>query len=145
MYFLPATSFDFGLPGWLGSQGQGARNITNLKSQAAKLIAGVDIQGFSEGVHIENNYVNLDVTGVGISNDKWVGVGLRICQTASAIFPSKTIPLFKGRVTKTAVSVSSLNTILLLQARQNGQTMDVRMGTLAIEDRGGGASINIIA
>ncbi len=81
--------------------------ITNLKSQAAELIAGVDIQGFSEGVDIENNYVNLDATVVNIQrfnqrkrsrtsasttppdemkmpSDKWVG--LRIRQTASAIF-----------------------------------------------------------
>ncbi len=70
--------------------------ITNLKSQSANLIAGVDIQGFSEGVDIENNYVNLDATIGDMSDDKWVG--LRIRQSASAIFVKQNNNFVQGEI-----------------------------------------------
>mmetsp|Transcript_2034 Transcript_2034/g.4457 ORF Transcript_2034/g.4457 Transcript_2034/m.4457 type:complete len:630 (+) Transcript_2034:70-1959(+) len=70
--------------------------ITNLYSQSANLIAGVDIQGFSEGVDIENNYVNLDATVGVVSDDKWVG--LRIRQSASAIFVKKNNNFVQGEI-----------------------------------------------
>ena len=66
-----------------GASSISSNTITNFKSEAAELIAGIDIQGFSEGVDIENNYVNLNATVADDSNDKWVG--LRIRQTASDI------------------------------------------------------------
>jgi len=100
------------------------------------MIAGVDIQGFSEGIDIKNNYVyvNLDATVVDISNDKWVGLHIR--QTASAIFVKQKNNFVQGE------SHENRRKHKLpeyhpppLQARQNGQTMDVRMGTLALEDR----------
>ena len=58
--------------------------IADFKSEAAKLIAGIDIQGVSTGVEIAKNYINLDATVFENSeDDKWVG--LRIRRTASAI------------------------------------------------------------
>lgn len=60
--------------------------IANFKSEEAKLIAGIDIQGVSTGVEIAKNYINLDATatvGENSESDKWVG--LRIRQSASAI------------------------------------------------------------
>ena len=70
-------------------------SITNFKSEAAELIAGIDIQGFSEGVDIENNYVNLDASVADDSNDKWVG--LRIRQTASDIFVKQNNNFVQGK------------------------------------------------
>jgi hypothetical protein len=70
--------------------------ITNFKSQSAQLIAGVDIQGFSEGVDIENNYVDLDSTVGNISMDKWVG--LRIRASASDIFVHNNNIFVQGEV-----------------------------------------------
>jgi hypothetical protein len=95
--------------------------ITNFVSQSANLIAGIDIQGFSEGVDIENNYVDLDSTVGDVSGDKWIG--LRIRESASAIFVKKNITSFKESFRRDAVS--SLNTIPDRQENRNGQTMDV--------------------
>jgi len=60
-----------------------SNTITNLKSEAAKLIAGVDVQGVSTGVDLENNYVNLDRTAFDSPDDKWIGLRLR--ESASGI------------------------------------------------------------
>jgi hypothetical protein len=70
--------------------------ITNFKSQSANLIAGIDIQGFSEGVDIENNYVDLDSAVGDVSGDKWVG--LRIRESASAIFVKKNNNFVQGEI-----------------------------------------------
>lgn len=70
--------------------------ITNFKSQSANLIAGIDIQGFSEGVDIENNYVNLDSIVADVTGDKWVG--LRIRESASAIFVKKNNSFLQGEI-----------------------------------------------
>ena len=70
--------------------------ITNFKSQSANLIAGVDIQGFSEGVNLENNYVNLDSSVADDATDKWVG--LRIRQAAAAIMVKKNNNFVQGEV-----------------------------------------------
>jgi len=78
------SAYDDSLGAGNGTSSISHNTITNLKSAVANLIAGVDIQGYSEGVDIENNYVNLDATVGNNSSDKWVG--LRIRQTASAIF-----------------------------------------------------------
>ena len=59
-----------------------SNTITNLKSEA-KLIAGVDVQGVSTGVDLENNYVNLDRTAFDSPDDKWIGLRLR--ESASGI------------------------------------------------------------
>jgi hypothetical protein len=70
--------------------------ITNLKSESAKLIAGVDIQGVSEGVDIANNYVNLDPNVGDSPNDKWIG--LRIRRNATAIFAKQNNNFVQGVV-----------------------------------------------
>ena len=70
--------------------------LTNFKSQSANLIAGVDIQGFSEGVNLENNYVNLDSSVGDDATDKWVG--LRIRQAAAAIMVKKNNNFVQGEV-----------------------------------------------
>lgn len=70
--------------------------ITNLKSQSANLIAGIDIQGISQGVDIVNNYVNLEPTVGDDSTDRWVG--LRIREAAAAIFVKKNNNLVQGEV-----------------------------------------------
>jgi hypothetical protein len=70
--------------------------ITNFKSESAKLIAGVDIQGVSEGVDITNNYVNLDSNVGDAPNDKWVG--LRIRRNATAIFAKQNNNFVQGVV-----------------------------------------------
>ncbi len=70
--------------------------ITNLKSQSAHLIAGIDIQGVSQGVNIENNYVNLDSTVGKIAGDKFIG--LRIRESASAILVKKNNNFVQGEV-----------------------------------------------
>jgi hypothetical protein len=70
--------------------------ITNFVSQSANLIAGIDIQGFSEGVDIENNYVDLDSTVGDVSGDKWIG--LRIRESASAIFVKKNNNFVQGEL-----------------------------------------------
>ena len=70
--------------------------LTNFKSQSANLIPGVDIQGFSEGVNLENNYVNLDSSVGNDATDKWVG--LRIRQAAAAITVKNNINFIQGEV-----------------------------------------------
>ena len=52
--------------------------LTDFKSQNAELIAGVDIQGLSSDVTVENNYVNLDSAIGESSGDKWVGLRVRM-------------------------------------------------------------------
>ena len=68
--------------------------ITNFRSQSANLIAGIDIQGFSEGVGIANNYVDLDSDVGDVSGDKWVG--LRIRESASDIFATQNNDFVQG-------------------------------------------------
>ena len=68
--------------------------ITNFRSQSANLIAGIDIQGSSEGVGIANNYVDLDSDVGDVSGDKWVG--LRIRESASDIFATQNNDFVQG-------------------------------------------------
>ena len=70
--------------------------ITNFVSQSANLIVGIDIQGFSEGVEIENNYVDLDSTVGDVAGDKWIG--LRIRESASAIFVKQNNNFVQGEL-----------------------------------------------
>lgn len=73
--------------------------ITNFKSGSAKFIGGIDIQGASAGVNIENNYVNLDHTIGNDSSDRWVG--LRIRQSAVAINVKKNNNFVQGELMET--------------------------------------------
>jgi hypothetical protein len=68
--------------------------ITNFRSQSANLIAGIDIQGFSEGVGIANNYVDLDANVGDVPDDKWVGLRLR--ESASDIFVTQNNDFVQG-------------------------------------------------
>ena len=68
--------------------------ITNFRSQSANLIAGIDIQGFSEGVGIAKNYVDLDSDVGDVSGDKWVGLRLR--ESASDIFVTQNNDFIQG-------------------------------------------------
>jgi len=68
--------------------------ITNFKAGSAKFIGGVDIQGASEGVNIENNYVNLDSAIGNDASDRWVG--LRIRQSAVSINVKKNNNFVQG-------------------------------------------------
>lgn len=70
--------------------------ITNFKSQSAHLIAGIDIQGVTQGINIENNYVNLNATVGNVSGDKWIG--MRIRQSAEAILVKKNNNFVQGEV-----------------------------------------------
>ena len=73
--------------------------IANFKAGSAKFIGGIDIQGASEGVNIENNYVNLDSAIGNDSTDRWVG--LRIRQSAVAISVKKNNNFVQGELMET--------------------------------------------
>jgi len=70
--------------------------IANFKSPSAHFIDGIDIQGYSEGITITNNYVNLDPAVGDIPNDKWVG--LRIRDSAQGIFTKSNNIFVQGEV-----------------------------------------------
>ena len=73
--------------------------LTNFKAGSAKFIGGIDIQGASEGVNIENNYVNLDPAIGNDASDRWVG--LRIRQSAVAVNVKKNNNFVQGELMET--------------------------------------------
>jgi predicted transcriptional regulator len=85
--------------------------ITNLKSESAKLIAGIDIQGVSEGVDIEDNYVNVDPSVSRDAPDEKC-IGLRIRRNATAIFANLNNNFVQGMVDEVIKSSDSSRKLL---------------------------------
>ena len=73
--------------------------LTNFKSQSASIITGVDIQGSSDGIKLENNYVNLDPAVGDVPDDKWCG--LRIRQDAGTVIVKQNNNFVQGVFTET--------------------------------------------
>ena len=73
--------------------------MTNFKSHSANIITGVDIQGSSDGIKLENNYVNLDPAVGDVPDDKWCG--LRIRQAAGTVIVKQNNYFVQGVVTET--------------------------------------------
>ena len=104
-----------------------SNTITDLKSEAAKLVAGVDVQGVSTGVDLENNYVNIDRTAFDSPDDKWIGLRLR--ESASGIAVKQNNNFVQGVVIESESQASFfLTTTPDLQEIRSGQIMDVLLG-----------------